>query len=75
MTGFIIRHIVLLINQKDYEHYLSNMGRISVRKIMSKYRVLIYRRMGGVGYSISAVFYFAGMLSVNRQWFGLFFSM
>jgi len=30
MSGFIIKYVVLLINQKDYEHYLSGMDKLLV---------------------------------------------
>jgi len=42
MTGFIIKLVVLLISQKDYEHYLLRMDRLCLKKA----RVPIYRRMG-----------------------------
>ncbi len=37
MTGFINKYVVLLISQKDYEHYLYWMNRLSVKKLVSKY--------------------------------------
>jgi len=37
MTGFIIKYVVLLINQKDYEHYLSRLDKLPVLKPGSKY--------------------------------------
>ena len=30
MSGFIIKYVVLLISQKDYELYLSQIGSMSV---------------------------------------------
>jgi hypothetical protein len=48
MTGFIIKYVVLLINQKDYEHYLSRMDRLFIRKA----HVQIYRCTDWLDYSI-----------------------
>ena len=55
MIRFIIKYIVLLINQKDYEHFLLRMRNLTFRKA----RVPIYRRMDGGDYSIGcAIFLF-----------------
>jgi len=37
--------VVLLISQKDYEHFLSWMDRLSVKKLVFEY---IYARMGEI---------------------------
>jgi hypothetical protein len=37
MIRFIIKYVVLLINQKDYEHFLSWVDRLAVKKFVSQY--------------------------------------